>query len=220
MKMKLTCYKKHNIANKYVSSFLWNCASSFAPLTKSFFSTLRFMFVFMLAMFSLATMAKTDRMNVIYILTDDQRYDEMGFLNPVISTPNMDKLAKEGVHFANSFVTTSLCSPSRATILTGLYMHNHGVVDNNAAPKDGTIFFPEYMQKAGYETALVGKWHMGEHASANRKLDDPQPGFDHWVSLAGQGEYYPINKNGKSNKIKVNAMQVNQQGYITNELND
>jgi N-acetylglucosamine-6-sulfatase len=173
-----------------------------------------------LAMFSLATVAKSERMNVIYILTDDQRYDEIGFLNPVISTPNMDKLAQEGVHFANSFVTTSLCSPSRATILTGQYMHNHGVVDNNVAPKEGTVFFPQYLQQAGYETALVGKWHMGEHASANRKLDDPQPGFDHWVSFAGQGEYYPVIKKGKPNKINVNGEQVNQQGYITDELTD
>ena len=144
MKMKSTCYTKHNIENRYVSNFLWSCVSSFAHLTKYFSSTLRLASVCMLAMFSMATMAKSDRMNVIYILTDDQRYDEMGFLNPVISTPNMDKLAQEGVHFANSFVTTSLCSPSRATILTGLYMHNHGVVDNNAAPKEGTVFFPEY----------------------------------------------------------------------------
>jgi N-acetylglucosamine-6-sulfatase len=220
MKFKMTCYKKNNIANRYVSSFLWSCVRSFAPLTKCFSLTLRLIFVCMLAMFSLIAMAKSDRMNVIYILTDDQRYDEMGFLNPVISTPNMDKLAQEGVHFANSFVTTSLCSPSRATILTGLYMHNHGVVDNNAAPKEGTVFFPEYLQEAGYETALVGKWHMGEHASANRKLDDPQPGFDHWVSFAGQGEYYPVMKNGKPNKINVNGNHVNQQGYITDELTD
>ena len=127
---------------------------------------------------------------------------------------------RRGVHFANSFVTTSLCSPSRATILTGQYMHNHGVVDNNVAPKEGTVFFPQYLQQAGYETALVGKWHMGEHASANRKLDDPQPGFDHWVSFAGQGEYYPVIKKGKPNKINVNGEQVNQQGYITDELTD
>ena len=75
-----------------------------------------------------------NRLNVIYILTDDQRYDELGFMNPVIDTPHMDRLAKEGVHFENAFVTTALCSPSRATILTGQYMHEHGVVDNISPP--------------------------------------------------------------------------------------
>ena len=118
-----------------------------------------------------------DRLNVIYILTDDQRYDELGFMNPVIDTPHMDRLASEGVHFENAFVTTALCSPSRATILTGQYMHEHGVVDNNSPPKEGTIFFPQYMQESGYKTAFIGKWHMGEAASSGRKLDDPQPGL-------------------------------------------
>ena len=70
------------------------------------------------------------RPNIIFVLTDDQRYDAVGFLNEEIRTPNMDRLAAEGVHFRNAFVTTSLCSPSRASILTGLYAHAHGVVDN------------------------------------------------------------------------------------------
>ncbi len=161
-----------------------------------------------------------EQKNVIYILTDDQRFDEMGFINPMINTPNIDRLANEGVHFKNTFVTTALCSPSRASILTGQYMHNHGVVDNNKPPAEGTEFFPQYLQQAGYETAFVGKWHMGEQASAGRKLDDPQPGFDHWVSFAGQGEYYPVNKRGKQSLLNVNGVQVNQKGYITDELTD
>jgi arylsulfatase A-like enzyme len=161
-----------------------------------------------------------NRPNIIFILTDDQRYDELGFMNPILETPNMDRLAAEGVHFENAFVTTSLCSPSRASILTGQYMHNHGVVDNNKPPRDGTVFFPQYLQQAGYETAYVGKWHMGESASSSVKLDDPQPGFDHWVSFAGQGEYYPVVKNGKTNQLNVNGRQVDQKGYITDELTD
>ena len=163
---------------------------------------------------------KGKRKNVIYILTDDQRYDELGFINPVIETPNMDRLANEGVYFKNAFVTTALCSPSRASILTGQYMHNHGVVDNNKPPPEGTIFFPQHLQSVGYNTAFIGKWHMGERASASRKPDDPQPGFDHWVSFAGQGEYFPTNKNGKPNLLNINGKQVNQKGYITDELTD
>ena len=98
--------------------------------------------------------------NIIYILTDDQRFDELGFMNPVIETPHMDELAEKGIHFKNTFVTTALCSPSRATILTGQYMHSHGVVDNNAPAKEGTIYFPAYLQQVGYETAFLenGTW--------------------------------------------------------------
>ena len=158
--------------------------------------------------------------NVIFILTDDQRFDELGFMNPVLETPNMDKIAQQGVHFSNAFVTTSLCSPSRASILTGQYMHNHGVVDNNSPVADGTVFFPQYLQKAGYQTAFFGKWHMGEAKSSKGELDHPQPGFDHWMSFAGQGHYYPVIRNGKVNQFNINGKHVPQKGYITDELTD
>ena len=157
----------------------------------------------------------SDPRNVIYILTDDQRFDELGFMNNVIDTPHMDKLAKEGVHFKNAFVTTALCSPSRASILTGQYMHSHGVVDNNKAAKPGTVYFPSYLQEVGYETAFIGKWHMGGHH------DDPQPGFDYWLSFPGQGDYYPKRKrNGKMSQFNINGKHVKQKGYITDELTD
>lgn len=153
--------------------------------------------------------------NIIFILTDDQRFDELGFLNPILETPNMDRLAEEGVHFKNSFVTTALCSPSRATILTGQYMHSHGVVDNNKPAREGTIYFPSYLQQAGYQTAFFGKWHMGGHT------DDPQPGFDHWLSFAGQGDYTPRRKrNGEMSRFNINGEHVLQKGYITDELTD
>ena len=160
------------------------------------------------------------RPNIIFILTDDQRYDELGFLNPVIDTPNMDRIADQGVHFQNAFVTTALCSPSRASILTGQYMHNHGVVDNNEPPKADAVFFPQYLQEAGYETAYIGKWHMGEAGSSGHSLDDPQPGFDHWVSFAGQGDYYPVVRNGRTSRFNINGEYVNQRGYITDELTE
>ena len=180
-----------------------DCASKLIPKSNVLvFFALYFMFVCSATPASMPDQDvnnPVERMNVIFILTDDQRYDELGFMNPVLQTPNMDKLASEGVHFSNAFVTTSLCSPSRASILTGQYMHNHGVVDNNSGVAKGAVFFPQYLQKAGYQTAFFGKWHMGESESSDRKMDDPQPGFDHWMSFAGQGNYYPVVRNGKVN---------------------
>ena len=160
--------------------------------------------------------------NVVFILTDDHRYDAAGFMgHPYLETPNMDRMAREGVHFENAFVTTSLCSPSRASILTGLYTHNHGVVDNYNPLPEGLTFFPEYMQNAGYETAFIGKWHIGGD------VDAPQPGFDYWLSFKGQGTYWPdghgtvrfvpqVSYEG----FNINGKRVPQRGYITDELTD
>lgn len=151
------------------------------------------------------------RRNIIYILTDDQRYDALGFMKaqPFLETPNMDRLAREGAHCRNTFVTTSLCSPSRASMLTGKYAFQHRIVDNNTAIPKGTVFFPKYLQEAGYKTAFIGKWHMGNGG------DEPQPGFDRWVSFKGQGTYLP-SKNG----LNVDGKHVPQKGYITDELTD
>ena len=158
----------------------------------------------------LAAPAKKPR-NVIFILTDDHRYDAMGFLKPQpwLETPQLDRIAQEGVHFKNAFVTTALCSPSRASILTGVYAHRHRIVDNNTAIPDGTAFFPSYLQKAGYKTGFFGKWHMGA------ETDTPQPGFDQWVSFKGQGTYLP-----SPNGLSINGRKVRQKGYITDELTD
>lgn len=148
--------------------------------------------------------------NIIYILLDDQRYDAMGFLKgqAFLETPNMDAIARNGVYLPNAYVTTALCSPSRASILTGQYAHRHRVVDNDSALPPNLTFFPQYLQKAGYETAFIGKWHMGG------PIEYPQPGFNHWVSFKGQGHYLP-HKDG----LNVNGKNVLQKGYITDELN-
>ena len=115
----------------------------------------------------------TQPRNVVFILSDDHRYDAMSFMgHPLAKTPHMDAMAENGVHMKNAFVTTSLCSPSRASILTGLYTFRHRVIDNQRAVPDGTLFFPQYLQKAGYKTGFIGKWHMG------RANDNPRPGFD------------------------------------------
>lgn len=123
--------------------------------------------------------------NVIFILVDDLRFDGLGFLQPGIKTPNIDRLAAGGSYFPNTRVTSSLCSPSRATILTGMTARNHGVVDNNNSSEEGLTFFPKYLQGQGYQTAFFGKWHMGNDTAS------PRPGFDKWLSFSGQGNYYP-----------------------------
>jgi len=149
--------------------------------------------------------------NILVVLTDDHRYDAMGFMKAQDfgETPTLDRLAREGVHFRNAFVTTALCSPSRASIFTGLYAHQHRVVDNNHPIPPGLVFYPEYLQRAGYDTAFIGKWHMGDEG------DGPQPGFDHWVSFKGQGSYLP-----DANGLNVDGRNVPQKGYITDELTD
>ena len=139
--------------------------------------------------------------NIVFILSDDHRYDFMSCHDRAprfLETPNLDRLAAEGAHFENAFVSTSLCSPSRASILTGQYMHHHRVVDNQRAVPKGTVFFPQYFQKAGFATAFVGKWHMGHDN------DERRPGFDHWCSFKGQGKYFDpiLNVNGKRSEFK------------------
>ncbi|HEX6940573.1 MAG TPA: sulfatase [Longimicrobiales bacterium] len=148
--------------------------------------------------------------NVVLILSDDHRYDFMGFMDgapPFLETPNLDRMAAGGAHVRNAFVTTSLCSPSRASILTGQYAHRHGVVDNTSPIPPGTTFFPELLRRAGWRTAFIGKWHMGEDDDA------PRPGFDHWVSFRGQGVYVDpvLNIDGERRKIE---------GYTTDILTD
>ena len=124
--------------------------------------------------------------NIVFILADDHRYDALGVMNhPLARTPNMDALAKGGAHMRNAFVTTALCSPSRASILTGTYAHTHGVVDNFTPIPPVLPNVGQLLKTAGYQTALIGKWHIGNED------DKPQPGFDHWVSFRGQGEYLP-----------------------------
>lgn len=149
--------------------------------------------------------------NIVFILTDDHRYDALGFLNKdsFVKTPNLDSLAETGAYLPNAFVTTSLCSPSRASILTGLYAHRHKVIDNQHPVSEDLVFYPQYLQQEGYQTAMIGKWHIGGNH------DDPQRGFDYWVSFKGQGSYYPT-KNG----LNVNGKHVPQKGYITDELTD
>ena len=127
---------------------------------------------------------QTRRPNVKFFMTDDQRWDAMSCAgNRILKTPNMDRIAEGGVRFQDAFVSNALCSPSRGTIVTGLYSHAHGVTTNSGAShhlRPDVPTYPELLQKAGYYTTLIGKWHI---ASTPR-------GYDHWCILPGQGVYH------------------------------
>jgi len=148
------------------------------------------------------------RPNVVVIMTDDQRWDMMSCEgHPFLKTPNMDRIAAEGARFANAFVTTSLCSPSRASLLSGLYAHAHKVTNNFTDYPVELGSYPLQLQKAGYETAYIGKWHMGEQS------DEKRPGFDYWVTHKGQGQYYDTTFN-------VNGQRMVKEGYYTHRVTD
>lgn len=145
--------------------------------------------------------------NIVFILTDDQAWNVLGKDGryKFMKTPNLDQLGREGLVFENAFVTTSLCSPSRACFMTGTYAHTNGVYINSYSDPDPNVpFLPKILQKAGYETAFLGKWHMKHGA-------EPRDGFDYWLSFDGQGKYIdpPLNENGRS---------FTEKGYMTDIL--
>ena len=150
-----------------------------------------------------------ERPNIIVMLCDDIRWDALSCAgHPHLKTPNIDRLAEEGLYFENMFCTTSLCSPSRATLLSGLYAHAHGVTNNFTDYPVELDSFPRRLQQAGYRTAYIGKWHMGEGS------DQPRPGFDHFVTHKGQGKYFDteFNFNGADRRVVP--------GYYTTVVTD
>jgi N-acetylglucosamine-6-sulfatase len=169
--------------------------------------------LFLLLVFSGAVSAADQpRPNIVFILSDDHRWDALSYTgHPVIQTPNLDRLARQGIFFSNAFVTTSLCSPSRASFLTGQYAHTHGVVTNHTSWNNRNVTFLELLKQAGYETAFIGKWHMpGEGLPRLRGLDR----FVSFTKEGGQGIYYNC-------PLIIDGVTTERPGkYITEDLTD
>ena len=144
--------------------------------------------------------------NFLFIYTDDQRWDAMGVVQreqgerarfPWFKSPGMDRLAAEGVRFRNAFVTLSLCAPSRAAFLTGRYNHLNGITTNSRPFPVESVTYATLLRAAGYKTAYIGKWHMGDQKGQ-------RPGFDYSASFIGHGRYQdcPFEINGISGPTK------------------
>lgn len=153
------------------------------------------------AALALTSFATERKPNLVLLVTDDQRWDAVGVVQrelgdrarfPWFQTPNMDRLAAEGVRFRNAFVTSPLCSPSRAVFLTGRYNHLNGVANNRTPFPTNSVTFATLLRAAGYKTGFVGKWHMDGQRG-------PRPGFDYSASFVGQGRYFdcPFEINGQ-----------------------
>jgi N-acetylglucosamine-6-sulfatase len=170
---------------------------------------LRYVFTFFAAALLSLTASGADstiRPNIIFILIDDLRSDEVDY--PFVKVLSIQRIAREGVRFQNAFIITPLCSPSRASYLTGQYAHEHGITDNtDRSPRSyELVTFPRLLHDAGYETAFLGKWHMGID-------DNPRPGIEHWVSVKGQGSYLDP-------EFNVNGRRETKHGCFTDILND
>jgi N-acetylglucosamine-6-sulfatase len=158
-------------------------------------------------------LGRVNKPNIIFILSDDHRWDIMGHKgHPFVKTPHMDRLAKEGVSFHNAFATTALCSPSRASLLTGQYAHRHGVRDNLTPWNDRNITFLELLRKAGYKNAFIGKWHM-----PGRLPDILGKAVDRFVTFTasgGQGIYFDC-------PLIIDGVVTERKGkYLTTDLTD
>lgn len=151
-------------------------------------------------------MAGKAKRNLVVILSDDHSYNTMGCAgHPWLKTPGLDRMANGGALFSNAFVTTSLCSPSRASIMTGQYAHAHRVLDNSTPFSKDAVVSPELLRRNGYRTAFMGKWHMGAEG------ERPQAGFERWISFRGQGVY-------NDPALSFDGQQEKRTGYLTDIL--
>jgi arylsulfatase A-like enzyme len=150
--------------------------------------------------------AETKPLNIVYIMTDDHTAQMMSCYDTrFANTPNLDRIARDGVRFTNSFVANSLSGPSRACMITGKHSHKNGFTDNTTCVFDGSQqTFPKLLQKAGYQTAIFGKWH----------LESLPTGFDTWEIVPGQGDYY------NPDFIHQNGDTIQEKGYLTHLITD
>jgi len=151
-----------------------------------------------------------EKPNILFIMADDHAEKAISAYGyDLVQTPNIDRIAQEGILFRNSFVTNSICAPSRAVLLTGKYSHRNGLRDNRDEFDGSQMTFPKLLQQAGYQTAVVGKWHLKTEPT----------GFDFWKILIGQGEYYsPVFK--EKNPETGNVEEHQYSGYVTNLITD
>jgi arylsulfatase A-like enzyme len=163
----------------------------------------------------LAAAAATNRPNFVFIYTDDQRYDALSVVQreqdergrfPWLRTPNLDRIAAEGVRFRNAFVVNALCSPSRAVFLTGQYNHFNGVANNHTPFPVTNITHASLLRDAGYSTAYIGKWHMGRQTG-------PRPGFTYSASYIAHGRYQDC-------PFQVNGIATNTSGWVDDVATD
>ncbi|MEM6619606.1 MAG: sulfatase [Pseudomonadota bacterium] len=132
----------------------------------------------------------TDQPNILIIYADQMRYDAMGCAgNPVIKTANIDRLSAEGVHFSEAYTSYPICCPFRASVLTGKYAHNHGMIQNHFPLRGGQGFLAEHMRDAGYATGYVGKWHLEGGPKPGFVPPDRRFGFEHFVGFNRGHEY-------------------------------
>ena len=161
--------------------------------------------------FSSIVQAEIKKPNIVFILSDDHRWNHMGFMDhPWIQTPNMDRMAKEGMVFNNAFCTTSLCSPSRASFVTGQYAHKHGVKNNITPWNNKNVTVLELLKQGGYKTAFIGKWHMPGHFPKLRGVDR----FISFTAKTGQGQYFDC-------PLIIDGVETQRKGkYIGEDLTD
>jgi arylsulfatase A-like enzyme len=169
---------------------------------------LYFLLVINLASCSLGRKNKSEvvqkQPNIIYIMTDDHAYQAISaYDTSLIETPNIDRLAHEGMLFNQAYVTNSICSPSRAVALTGKFSHLNGLKDNWDVFDSTQVTFPKILQNNGYETAVIGKWHLKSEPT----------GFDYWQVLPGQGHYYQP-------EFRTPEGMITEQGYVTDVVTD